>query len=344
MNTPPLPVDPSITDMSQFSRLRAAAQRHDPQALHAVAKQFEALFTQQLLKSMRQAKVGDDLMGSQQADMYQSMYDQQLAQKMAQGRGLGIADLLVRQLQGAQAQPASGQASDKAAVATPVALNIARKYFPLDTQAKSGHFVALPTARSMPLMTAATTARSAPVAAAVPLRDAQPQQPVSLAHPADFIKSLMPQAQAAARELGIPARVLVAQAALETGWGKHMIKNADGTPSYNFFGIKAGQHWQGDKVSKSTTEYHGNAPAREVAQFRSYASPAEAFKDYVHFLKSNPRYAEALNHGGDAGHFARGLQKAGYATDPAYAEKIRRISVGPTMRLALAQASGTRIA
>ncbi|HWU68597.1 MAG TPA: flagellar assembly peptidoglycan hydrolase FlgJ [Stenotrophobium sp.] len=189
----------------------------------------------------------------------------------------------------------------------------------------------------------ATAAVISTTAAEVPLSAAQPQQPVSLAHPADFIRSLLPQAQAAARELGVPARVLVAQAALETGWGRHMIRNPDGSPSYNFFGIKAGRHWQGDKVSKPTTEYHGSQPAREVAQFRSYESPAAAFKDYVKFLKGNPRYAAALNHGGDAGHFTRGLQQAGYATDPAYAEKIRRISTGPTMRLALAQALATRV-
>ncbi|MGH8506017.1 MAG: flagellar assembly peptidoglycan hydrolase FlgJ [Stenotrophobium sp.] len=340
MNTP-LPVDPSITDMSQFSRLRAAAQRHDPQALRAVARQFEALFTQQLLKSMRQAKVGDDLMGSQQADMYQGMYDQQLAQKMAQGHGLGIADLLVRQLQGEQTHPTA----DKAAVSAPTALQTERKFFPLAAGAGAAHFVKLPTAGKIPLAPLKMSATlSATTPAEVPLRAAQPQPSVSLAHPADFIKSLLPQAQAAARELGVPARVLVAQAALETGWGKHMIKNADGSPSYNFFGIKAGRHWQGDKVSKSTTEYHGSQPQREVAQFRSYDTPAAAFKDYVKFLKSNPRYAAALNHGGDTGHFARGLQQAGYATDPAYAEKICRISSGPTMRLVLTQASATQVA
>jgi flagellar protein FlgJ len=160
----------------------------------------------------------------------------------------------------------------------------------------------------------------------------------------EFIRNLLPQAEAAAKELGISAKTLVAQAALETGWGKHQIKNADGTPSYNFFGIKAHGQWNGASVSKTTQEYSGGTAHAEVAAFRSYSSPAEAFNDYVKFIKSNPRYANALQHGGDGHRYAEGLQRAGYATDPAYAQKIGKISSGPLMTAALSTSDKTMIA
>ena len=321
----------NVNDLGQFTRLRAAARAQDPQALKAAAKQFEALFTQQLFKSMRAAKVGDDLLGSEQGSMYQDMFDQQMAQHLSQGRGLGIADLLVRQLQHAQLSPgaATTPASQKyvpaalSSSATPAGMR------PLASASTLPKYLALPEST---LAAAADHAAVAPTKAP-PLSDSLP--------PVQFIKNLLPHAEEAARELGIPAKTLVAQAALETGWGKHQMKNADGTPSYNFFGIKADRHWSGERVSKHTTEYVQGSAQTQSASFRSYSSPQEAFKDYVAFIKANPRYAEALRHGGDGARYAEGLQKAGYATDPAYAQKIKKISAGPLMSVALASVPRT---
>lgn len=295
------PLISNVNDFSQFAQLRSAARNNDPKALHEAARQFEALFTQQLLKSARAAKIGDDLMGGQQTEFYQGMFDQQMAQKLSEGRGLGIADLLVRQLMGKQAEQANA------------AQGIKPPMLPADT--------ATPAAAVAPQAAVTRSKASSSI---------------------DFVSRMLPHAEAAASELGIPARALVAQAALETGWGRHQIRNADGSPSYNFFGIKADASWKGDRVTRTTVEYVDGVPHRQQAQFRSYASPQDAFNDYVSFLKTQPRYARALDHGGDLQRFAHGLQKAGYATDPAYADKISRIAGGRLMTLALASSTATR--
>lgn len=309
---------PNVNDISQFTKLRAQARAQDPAALKAAAKQFEAMFTKQLLKSAHDAKLGDDLMGGDQGEFYQDMFDNQIAHTMSQGRGLGIADLLVRQLQQSKMAPTDANTTSK---------------LKATLQGLSG--------TQMPLKSSPASATSS-----VKAQHTSNESTLSsaLSKPVDFIRNLLPQAEAAARELGISAKTLVAQAALETGWGKHQIKNADGSPSYNFFGIKAHGQWNGASVSKTTQEYSGGTAHAEVAAFRSYSSPAEAFNDYVKFIKSNPRYADALQHGGDGHRYAEGLQRAGYATDPAYAQKIGKISSGPLMTAALSTSDKTMIA
>ena len=306
---------PNVNDISQYTQLRAEARAQDPAALKAAARQFEALFTKQLLKSAHDAKIGDDLMGSEQGDFYQDMFDSQIAQTLSQGRGLGLADLLIRQLQQSKMVPGD----------------------PAHAQAANKSLPGL-AAGQMPLK-AATTPASKTAAVTDPTHAAASGS--LLDKPMEFIRNLLPQAEAAAKALGISAKTLVAQAALETGWGRHQIKNADGTPSYNFFGIKANGAWNGASVSKTTQEYSGGTPHAEVAAFRSYSSPAEAFNDYVRFIKGNPRYANALQHGGDGHRYLEGLQNAGYATDPAYARKIAMISNGHLMTAALSGGSKT---
>lgn len=281
----------AVTDFSQFSKLRAAARDKDPEALRAAAKQFEALFTQQLLKSMREAKLGDDPMAGDQGDFYQGMFDQQLSMQIASGKGLGIADMLVRQLQG----PAATET--KEAVRQP----------------------GLALYRSEAAAPATTASR--------------------FKNPEDFVQQMLPHAEKAAKKLGISARTLVAQAALETGWGKKVIRNADGTPSNNLFGIKADSRWNGARASTNTQEFTNGRMQTERAEFRSYGSIEESFEDYARFLQSNPRYKAALAHGGSDHHFTAGLQKAGYATDPDYASKIQRIAGGRTMVAALGRST-----
>jgi len=296
------PVTSNVNDFGQFAKLRASARDQDPAALKAAAKQFESLFTTMLLKTAHSGDSNGDLLGGPEADIYRDLYDQQLAAHLSAGRGLGIADLLIKQLQSAKAPDKGGAAADGS--------------FPL----------------------------TAPAALALPLDASRPAATPASAD--SFVDAIQPHAEKAAAELGVPSRVLVAQAALETGWGQHAIKNADGSPSYNFFGIKADAGWHGAKVSKATQEFSNGVAHTETAQFRSYSSPAEAFGDYVKFVKSNPRYAEALRHNGSGEQYVQGLQKAGYATDPAYAQKIANIAYGRTLKAALAEpaATTTRVA
>jgi flagellar protein FlgJ len=135
---------------------------------------------------------------------------------------------------------------------------------------------------------------------------------------------MLPEANAAAQETGVPASFLIAHAALETGWGRSEPRSSDGRASYNLFGIKAGRNWTGDSVEASTTEYVQGIPQRRTERFRAYGSYAEAFRDYAQLLTTNPRYANVIG-AQDASRFARGLQAAGYATDPAYASKLERV-------------------
>ncbi|WP_028081879.1 flagellar assembly peptidoglycan hydrolase FlgJ [Solimonas soli] len=302
----------SITDFSQFNALRRGARENDDATVRKAAQQFEALFTQQMLKSARAASPGNDVMGGGQTEFYQDIFDQQMAVHLSSGKGLGLADLLVRQLRGTAAAEASATAATNAAlplgaIGTPPSLRLS------PTPVDSGHG----------LKAGGAAAASTAAGAGGDQRTA-------------FVQKILPHAERAARELGVPARVLIAQAALETSWGQHAIRKGDGDPSLNYFGIKADRRWQGAEVRTTTTEYVGGSARRERADFRAYDSAAASFDDYVNFLKSNPRYADALNHGGSATHFVQGLQKAGYASDPAYAQKILRIADGPTLQLALA--------
>jgi len=337
----------AVTDFSQFAGLRAEARGQTPEALSKTAKQFEALMLQQMLKSMRAASGGDDVMGSQQTSFYQDMFDQQLASSLAAGKGIGIADVLVKQLQmsqglsaatpdAAQAQSSSivVAAEDSAADANSTVLQLAaltgRLRNAAAMSAASGDVAASAAASSgEPSALSLQLSPRLGAAAEAGAKDFRPQTPQ------EFIESVLPHAEKAAKELGIPARVLVAQAALETGWGRHQIRNADGTPSYNLFGIKADSGWTGDKVGTITSEYENGQFEKQSANFRAYGSVAEAFDDYAHFLKSNPRYGDALRHQGSAHQFVNGLQKAGYATDPGYASKIMRIAQGDRMQLAM---------
>lgn len=308
----------AVTDFSQYASLRAEARGQSPEALGKTAKQFEALMLQQMLKSMRAASGGEDVMGSQQTSFYQDMFDQQLASSLAAGKGIGIADVLVKQLQMSQglSSPLPRDAGEAAAVSTGDSVRSDR---PLSLA-----------------LSPALQGRGDEKSAAIPsaAKDFRPRSPQ------EFIEALLPHAEKAAKELGIPARVLVAQAALETGWGKHQIRNADGSSSYNLFGIKANAGWSGDRVTTQTTEFEGGSFEKQSAQFRAYGSIAEAFDDYAHFLKSNPRYGDALRHQGSAHQFVSGLQKAGYATDPGYAGKILRIAEGNRMQLAMTNLAG----
>ncbi len=307
-------------DPNTLGGLRRLSKENSPAAAKEAARQFEALFVQQMLKSMRDATPKGGLFDNDETRMYQSLLDQQLAMQLStRAGGIGLAKVIERQM---NAGTASGTPPDG-----PV---------PLDTAIRRGFDAAVSP-------TASGTAKSAAAAAAAPATavPALPNMPAG-AGPRAFVERVWPEAVEASRATGIPARFLVAQAALETGWGKYELKNADGSPSHNLFNIKAGRRWSGDTVSTSTTEFVNGSASRENARFRAYGSYAESFRDYARLIVDNPRYAAVVGQN-DATAFARGLQSAGYATDPLYADKLARIINGNTLRVALA-ASTTRAA
>ena len=327
--------DPAlVNDFGSLTRLKAQAAR-DPQAqARTVAGQFEALFIQQMIKTMRAASPGDPLMDGAGVQMFRDMQDQQLASGMAKGGGVGLSDFILRQL-----TPQGGR-STKILPPKPdgfpsLDLNKLRDKNPQAEPPASAE--AADPAKKETRKATARVAEKSTLPAALAFRSL-PRSPASgdggrqsgdarvrWDEPGQFVQDLMPHARAAAARLGVDPQVLVAQSALETGWGRHLPSDGAGRPSMNLFGIKAHGGWSGERTVASTLEYEGGAMVRKSEAFRAYGSIRAAFDDYVSFLQSNPRYTEALRHAGDSERFVQELQKAGYATDPRYADKILSI-------------------
>ena len=269
-----------------------AGGSESPQALRAAAKQMEGIFVQVMLKSMRDAGFKDGLMHSQASEMYTSMHDQQLAQDLAQKSQLGFADMIVRQM-GGEGEDPPGQAQRIAAPAPgPYSLTHAPVSAP-----------------------SATTGAQATPLSAIAARSSSSQP---------FISRLLRPALQAAQSSGIHPHLILAQAALESGWGKREILTAEGKPSHNLFGIKATGDWQGKTTEITTTEYINGTPQKIKAAFRVYDSYAESLSDYARLLKNNPRY-QRVAQSSSAEQGAHALQAGGYATDPAYANKLINI-------------------
>jgi peptidoglycan hydrolase FlgJ len=291
---------PAYTDLSGLSKLKRAAGNNDPQAIRTVAQQFESMFTRMMLKSMRDAVGPDPMFGSDQEQMYQGMADDQLSVQLSKGKGLGLADMLVRQLQkmGVKGADAAAEDSGPAAAAK-----------------------------------AAAAYRGTQQAVALP-----PTSGTADATQNSFIQSLWPQAQDAGQLLGVDPRHLIAQAALETNWGQSLPHDSAGRSSNNLFGIKTSADWTGAAVSSATQEFQGAVARTTSAQFKAYATPTQSFEDYVALLRNNPRYSGALNTGSDTQAFAAGLQRGGYATDPDYANKIAAVAGTVAQKVASTQA------
>ena len=338
-------------DVQKLDQLKLQAKQDPGKAAGAVAKQFESLFVGMVLKSMREATTQDGPFDSQQSKMYTSMLDQQLAQHMS-ARGIGLAAALTRQL---QLHPAAGVAPDPAgddaqgirlpalseSTLVPGASRLAHELRASAKHASSpsgtvpaGTTPAAPPADITPATPPADITPATPPADITPAA-APAAGPMPLAQTRDFVNRVWNHAVDAARAIGVPPRFMVGQAALESGWGKHEIRSADGTSSHNVFGIKAGRSWTGPVVEKTTTEYVNGVAQKVTAKFRAYASYSEAFNDYAKLLRNNPRYAAVLSQSQDAKGFAHSLQKSGYATDPAYADKLTRIINGSTLRQSL---------
>jgi flagellar protein FlgJ len=311
---------PSIFDPQALTALKGGLRKDDPKALKAAAQQFEAVFLQMMLKSMRAATPQDGPFDSEQTRFYQELLDSQLAQVMAAKGGTGLAKVIERQM--SQVQPALPEDSAGFPLSPPA------RSLPLEP---GGTGLPLPdeTPRAMPLPSQGLPLPQGfpsvtPTSGATGAIDARAQA---------FVSTLWPAAVSASRKTGIPPQFLLAQAALETGWGRQEPRLADGRPSYNPFGIKAGVGWNGAVAEASTAEYGANGQeVRVVERFRAYNSYAEAFDDYARLISSQPRYAQVLG-ARDAASFARGLQSAGYATDPAYADKLMRVIGSPALTM-----------
>ena len=297
------------TDISGLNDLKVQARTDQQNAIKEVAKQFESLFMNMMLKSMRDASMGDPIFDSDQSLMYRDMFDRQLALSMSKGQGMGLADVLARQL----THQVTGQADDQLNASTkhttPKPVHPQAVSFPANITDRVRQIIPMPVYGSGQVKEINSIDLSANINS--------PQE--------KFIRKLWPMAEAAAEELDTLPEVLIAQAALETGWGKHISKDRNGNSSYNLFNIKADNGWHGKSITKSTMEFYHGKPIKEVSKFRAYGSYAESFKDYVDFLKSNDRYSQALQQAADPEKFIRGLHNAGYATDPAYADKVLNI-------------------
>lgn len=265
-------------DAQALSALRSRAATDPKTAMREVAKQFEALFMQELMKSMRAATLSSGMLDNEGSKLGTDLLDKQFATQMT-GLPGGLSEAITRQLE-----------------------------------------------RQMGMVPGPI-----PVPTAVPL---QPERAVRIPDrgAAGFVQQHAQAAQAAEAATGIPAAFMIGQAAHESGWGRREIRHADGRPSHNLFGIKAGPDWKGAVAETVTTEFVDGRAVKMVAKFRAYASHAESFGDYARLMKNSPRYQQVLVQAQDAGSFASGLQRAGYATDPAYAEKLTRI-INTTLRL-----------
>jgi flagellar protein FlgJ len=268
------------TDISSLNAIKATGREDTAAGLKKVAKQFESLFINMMLKTMRESnKVFSEgnYLSSNELEIHQQNFDNQLSLHLTSGKGIGLADTLYRQLMTQyELKPNS-------------------------------------TEQSAPAFSVKTSA-------------------AAIKSPADYVGEVLPHAQKAAQELGVTPEFLIAQSALETGWGKRIAQDSRGASSHNLFGIKAGNSWSGPVATAKTLEFSDGAARQEQASFRKYDNFGDSFSDYVAFLKSNPRYQDALSKTSDPIEFGAALQEAGYATDPEYAKKIQAVMASPVFK------------
>ena len=291
----------NVHDLGSINKMREAIASGDEDVLQEAAQQFEAIFVQMMLKSMRKAQdaLADENspFNSEQVKFYRDMHDQQLAADLTSNGGMGLADVIVKQM---------GHSEDS--------------YQPASTIRSDGNLSSLNRNR---VEQTEQAQENALVSASKGTRSAHKDS--MFESPEDFVSTLQPFAQEVAEKYGLDAKAIIAQAAVETGWGQFVIHNSDGSSSHNLFGIKANSQWQGEQAVVSTLEFNGNIPEKQKAAFRSYSSLAHAMDDYGKFIATQPRYKQAVAHAQDAGKYTQALQDAGYATDPEYANKIMSV-------------------
>jgi flagellar protein FlgJ len=278
-------------DANSLNKLKLSAKDNSPEAIKQVATQFESIFVNMMLKSMRDASPQDGPFDNEQSRTFTAMLDQQLSQNIA-AKGIGLADVLAKQLSktgyGSSADSGNldmGNSPDVSAPDLSVLKNLLNKQ---------------------------------------PVRDTPSASSTSL-DPDSFEAKMSDAANEASQATGIPSGYILGHAALESGWGKREIKAADGQTSYNLFGIKATANWTGKTVDAQTTEYIHGVKQSKVEKFRAYDSYADAFKDFGNLMRNNPRYSNVFNNLQDGTSYAKAVQAAGYATDPDYATKLSQV-------------------
>ena len=300
-------------DIGGLNSIKQASRGADSdQALRAVAQQFESMFMQQIMKSMHDANKSlnpDSMFDSSESESWQDMHRQQFSLSLSQDGGMGLADVLYQQMKDQQPKEFDGDLSMKSLAESGRPIVAARK-------PRSDDDIGANELLNMWVDKAKGAAKA---------------EPQSFSSPSDFIAKLYPYAQKAASLLGVEPKFLIAQAALETGWGQKLINHQDGSASFNLFGIKANKGWQGEQTSITTHEFMQGRKVKIQDEFRAYRNWQHGFDDYVNFIKTNERYQTAVANAGDANRYFEELQKAGYATDPNYADKINRVANGSVM-------------
>lgn len=296
-------------DANSLNNLKQAAKENSPEAIKGVAKQFEAIFMNMMLKSMREATPQDSLLDNDQSRTFISMLDQQLTSNLA-SKGLGLADVLARQL----TKNGYGTTNSmEQAVSGPNSFS--------DKQSINENLIGNPF-----LNQARAALQQNPSILNQAIKNISEFKTLNENTSADaFQKKMAHHAEAASRATGVPAHLMLGQAALESGWGKRELKGTDGTPSNNLFGIKATGNWNGKVVEALTSEYVNGIKQKRIEKFRAYDSYADSFKDFANLIRNNTRYENVMANLDNIQGYANAMQKAGYATDPHYAEKLTNV-------------------
>src|SRR3990167_8616766 len=354
----------AATDLNRLNQLKVGKNRDSEANVHKVAQEFESLFLNEMMKAMRAANAvfaEGNFMNSNESKTYQDMHDQQLAITMSKQNGVGLADVLERQLSktlhgaGSSRPNPFAQVAASSGVTAAIEPTAGEPVVRDDSKLLNQRRISLPPRLADRLLAGivpaggseaqaqapqnwlAAKSYPAPADKSLSIADSDAITGRRLAHPPlapgkaafsspeEFVATMLPMAQSAAEKIGVDARYLVAQAALETGWGKSIIRQQDGSSSHNLFGIKAAD-WQGESARVLTTEYVDGKPTKESASFRAYGSFEQSFNDYVSFLQNNERYDNALDSAANPKTLVRELQRAGYATDPQYANKVAQIA------------------
>jgi len=341
----------NYNDLNGLQSLKHASKSDKEGALDEVAKHFESIFVSMMIKSMRDAnKVFSEgnMLQSSEGDFYQQMFDSQLAVSLSTSKSIGLADVIKRQL--SKDHSPQHSVNEGGLPLNPVK---EAKLYSLENYARQPFVSKIDVSQLQQTVDKIDTTLNSVSSSAVvgnvfsidspridspridnpsteipsneATNDVAISTTVDFSSPEKYINSLYPYAKGVELQTGIDARLLLAQSALETGWGQRQILNADGSPSFNLFGIKAQTDWKGNSTDITTTEYRQGIPMKERASFRAYDSYQDSFADYAQFLKSNERYESAMQHSDNPKAFASQLQNAGYATDPLYANKISRI-------------------
>jgi len=336
-------VKDTFLDQNSLNSVKAMGRKNDPEALKQIAKKFEGMFVQQMLKSMREANevfAEGDMFSSEEEKFHQDMLDQQMVLNLTSGKGIGLAASMYQQMQkiyGKGSVPAADGSSPEIKALMPNVKPLAESEINTNTLLTGGAS-STATSSSATVSNAKVNVPPALISRAAITANAsntKANKNSNAQTPDEFIASLMPFAEKAAADLNVNTDVILAQAALETGWGKHLLQDGQGNSSFNVFNIKKGSSWDGKSVAVSSLEYKQGVAQNEHSEFRQYEGYTHSFSDYVDLLKNSPRYQRVLDAGSDSQGYAEELQKAGYATDPAYADKLKSLLNSDAIRSAV---------